>query len=180
MAWLVNAEVYRTWPEEVLHVGDCEVIPVATYEVRAWINRERYSEPPLEVGTILRPRNWHYGDAAGDGTGDDPPVPGFTPSNRFVNVSDVQAFLLSIQGPSTPSAHTTWVDLHGLGEPPGVCSKSLTACTDVSECTPGEICTTGSPPNWILNVSDLQRILWGIAGQRYTDAPEHLDPGDCP
>jgi hypothetical protein len=38
----------------------------------------------------------------------------------------------------------------------------------------------GRPPNFILNVSDLQRILWGIDAQQYLDAPEHLDPADCP
>ena len=71
-----------------------------------------------------------------------------------VNVTDVQAFLLTFQAPSSPSAHKTWVDLHGLGE--------------------------GSPPNFILNVSDLQRILFGLAGQQYTDTPNQLDPADCP
>jgi hypothetical protein len=32
----------------------------------------------------------------------------------------------------------------------------------------------------VVNVSDLQRILWGIDGQQYLDSPEHLDPADCP
>lgn len=66
----------------------------------------------------------------------------------------MQAFILTDQGPSSPSVHTTWVDLHGLG--------------------------AGSPPNFVLNVSDLQRIKFGFQGQRWTDAPDQLDPGDCP
>ena len=69
-------------------------------------------------------------------------------------MSEVQAFLLTVQGPTSPSVPATWVDLHGLGD--------------------------GSPPNFVLNVSDLQRILWGIDGQQYLDSPEHLDPADCP
>ena len=48
----------------------------------------------------------------------------------------------------------TWVDLHGMG--------------------------AGSPPNCLVNVSDLQRILFGFVGQKYTDSPSHMDPADCP
>ena len=51
-------------------------------------------------------------------------------------------------------ADRTWVDLHGLGD--------------------------GVPPNFLLNVADLQRVLWGIGGQQYLDSPEHLSPFDCP
>ncbi|MHC4698111.1 MAG: DUF7948 domain-containing protein [Planctomycetota bacterium] len=140
------------WPE-VVHVGDCEIVPVATYSVRATPDAIVFSVS-LEISTILKPINWHYGDVVGMGTGDLPPLLGFTSPNGVVNVSDVQAFLLTMQGPLTPCVPTTWVDLHGLG--------------------------VGIPPNFILNVSDLQRILWGIAGQQYLDAPEHVSPGDCP
>ncbi len=66
----------------------------------------------------------------------------------------MQAAFLTVQGPTSPSAHTTSVDLHGLAE--------------------------GIPPDCILNVSDLQRILFGSEGQRYTDVPDHLNPADCP
>jgi hypothetical protein len=38
----------------------------------------------------------------------------------------------------------------------------------------------GSPPNFILNVSDLQQILFGFEGERYTDSPVNLNPSDCP
>ncbi len=150
---VVGDPVYRVWSEPAVHVGDCKIIPVATYELRATADGVAFTAP-LEVGTIGKPGINHYGDVVGDGTGDLPPLPGFTPPNLVVNVTDVQAVLLSIQGPSSPSAHTTWVDLHGLGD--------------------------GVPPNYILNVADLQRVLWGIAGQHYLESPEHLDPGDCP
>ncbi len=77
----------------------------------------------------------------------------YTPPQGVVNVADVQVFILTLQHePGTP--HLSWVDLHGIG--------------------------VGNPPNFLLNVSDLQRILFGFDGQTYTDSPEHRDPADCP
>ncbi|MHC4696534.1 MAG: right-handed parallel beta-helix repeat-containing protein [Planctomycetota bacterium] len=150
---VVDASVYRgDWPT-VVYVGDCEIVPVATYEIWATSDGATFTDPQ-EVPTIRKPGARYYGDVVGSGTGNLPPLPGFTPPNRVVNVTDVQAFLLTFQGPTSPSVHTTWVDQHGLGD--------------------------GVPPNFMLNVSDLQRILWGIAGQEYLDSPEHLDPADCP
>jgi hypothetical protein len=150
---VVDASVYREdWPT-VVYVGDCEIVPAATFEIWATSDGAIFADP-REIPTIHKPGARYYGDVVGFGTGDLPPLPGFTPPNRVVNVSDVQAFLLTLQGPTSPSVHTTWVDLHGLGD--------------------------GSPPNFILNVADLQRILWGIDGQQYLDSPEHLDPADCP
>ncbi len=150
----VAAQPYYSdsWPS-VVHVGDCRIHPASTYELRATWDGVAFSEP-LEVGTILKPGVRYYGDVVGEGTGDMPPANGFTPPNRVVNVTDMSAYLLTAQGSSTPSAPTTWVDLHGLG--------------------------AGSPPNFILNISDLQNVLFGFEGQRYADAPEHFDPADCP
>jgi hypothetical protein len=153
IARVVDTPTFRVWDEPVIHLGDCEIVPAATYGLRATTDQVVFSDA-LELGTILKPGTWYYGDVVGVGTGDLPPLPGFTPPNGALNVSDVQAVLLTIKGPLSPSAHTTWVDLHGLGD--------------------------GVPPNYLLNVADLQRVLWGIDGQQYLDSPEHLDPGDCP
>jgi M6 family metalloprotease-like protein len=150
---VVPDPVLRAWPEETIHVGDCEIVPVATYEIRPTSDMVALGSP-LEVATIHKPGIWFYGDTVGVGTGDMPPQPGFTPPNGVVGVTDVQAFLLTVKGPTSPSAHTTWVDLHGLGE--------------------------GSPPNFLLNVSDLQRVLFGFEGMEYTDTPQQLNPEDCP
>ncbi|MHC4698611.1 MAG: hypothetical protein ACYTFA_17910, partial [Planctomycetota bacterium] len=147
-----DAHFSDAWPQ-LVHVGDCRIVPVATFGIRATQDGVLFSES-LEVSTIHKPGARFYGDTVGVGTGDMPPLPGFTPPNRIVNVNDLQAYLLTVQGPASPSAHTTWLDLHGLGE--------------------------GSPPNYVLNVSDLQRILFGLEGQQYIDAPEHLNPVDCP
>ncbi|UCE59355.1 MAG: hypothetical protein JSU63_18175, partial [Phycisphaerales bacterium] len=141
-----------TWPA-VLHVGDCEIAPCCTYEMRATSDGTAFTNP-FEVGTILDAPPWFYGDTAGVGTGDLPPLPGFTPPNQILNVNDVTAYLLTAKGDDTPSAHVTWVDLHGL-EP-------------------------GCVPNYILNVADLQRILFGLEGQLYTDSTDQISPADCP
>ncbi|UCE58451.1 MAG: hypothetical protein JSU63_13525 [Phycisphaerales bacterium] len=141
-----------SWPE-LVHLSDCEIIPVATYAIRATVDAINFTDP-LAVGTIIRPGVWFYGDTVGVGTGALPPDPGFTAPNQIVNVNDVTAYLLTAHGDTTPSAHTTWVDLHGLD--------------------------AGVAPNYILNVSDLQRILFGLEGQRYDDASDQLDPADCP
>ncbi|MFQ5590014.1 MAG: hypothetical protein ACE5HE_02515 [Phycisphaerae bacterium] len=140
------------WPR-VVHVGDCEIVPVATYAILATGDGVVFADP-LVVETIRKPGTWYYGDTVGEGTGDLPPLFGFTPPNGVVNVVDIQAYVLTAQGDSSPNAHTTWVDLQGLG--------------------------IGNPPNYILNVSDLQRIKFGLQGQQYTDAPDQLDPADCP
>jgi hypothetical protein len=150
---VVDAPVFRIWPEDLVYIGDCEIVPVASYELRTTIHGTVFSDP-LEMATIRKPGIWHYGDVVGIGTGALPPQPGFTEPNGVVNVSDVQAFVLTVQGTQSPSAHTTWVDLHGLGE--------------------------GSPPDLILNVSDLQRIMFGFDGLTYTETPEQLAPADCP
>ncbi|UCE59028.1 MAG: M28 family peptidase [Phycisphaerales bacterium] len=141
------------WPE-VLHVGDCEIGPAATFEIRSTPCGELFVENLLEVGTILRPFPHYYGDTVGMGTGELPPLPGFTPPDQIVNVNDVTAYLLTAEGDATPSVHETWVDLHGLED--------------------------GTVPNYTLNVSDLQRILFGLEGQEFTDSPDQLDPFDCP
>jgi hypothetical protein len=150
---LVETPVHRAWPETVLHIGDCEIIPVATYEIRAMTDEQVFSDP-LVIGTIEKPFEEQYGDVVGVLTGDLPPAPGWEPPDGFVNENDIQGYVLSYQGPSSPSTHPTWVDLYGRG--------------------------AGSPPNYILNVSDLQRILFGYDGETWTYNAEHMTPADCP
>ncbi|UCE59911.1 MAG: hypothetical protein JSU63_21005 [Phycisphaerales bacterium] len=153
IARMVHQPVFRVWTEETLHVGDCEMVPVATYGIRATPDGETFSAP-LSVATIGKPGLAHYGDVVGMSTGHLPPLPGFTPPNGIVNVSDVSAYLLTVDGPFSPSAHVTWIDLHGPG--------------------------LGSPPQYVLNASDLTRIYFGMQGETYTQQPNQLDPGQCP
>ena len=151
---------YQMWSGiDTLHIGDCEVVAVATYEVRAALEPDEgppvvFSDP-LEIGTILKVNNFgkYYADVSG-GTSDGLV---FDPPDGFVNVNDVQTYLLTLE-PAPPVAHVTWPDLHG--SPTGA----------------------GNPPQQILNVADLQQILLGDKGLTYkqTGDPDHLDPCDCP
>ncbi len=153
--WIARIQpdpVYRRWTQETLHIGDCEVVPVATYEVRATADGVVFSDP-LAIGTISKPNARHYGDVAG---GVDGQTGEYTSADGFVNVVDVQAYLHTVQNypNGSPFVHHTWVDTHGLDP--------------------------GTAPNYIVNVTDLQRIKFGFEGRPYTQTPEQLDPADCP
>ncbi|UCE58772.1 MAG: hypothetical protein JSU63_15165 [Phycisphaerales bacterium] len=147
--------VFRDWSSDpkLIYVGDCAIVPAAVYEIRIAVAGVGWGDS-IEVATIHAPGIRYYGDVVGVGTGAMPPTVGFTGPDGIVNVTDVQAFLMTAEGDATPSTPTPWVDLHGNG--------------------------TGVPPNFILNVSDLQRILFGLEGQMYTDSTDQLDPANCP
>ncbi len=58
---VVDTPVFRIWPEDLVYIGDCEIVPVATYELRATIHGTVFSDP-LEVATIrksLSQKVWH-------------------------------------------------------------------------------------------------------------------------
>lgn len=88
----VSAPVFRLWPELVVHVGDCEIVPVASYEIVATLEGVVFSAP-YAVSTIAQPTGKFWGDVVGvnDGTK-------WTPPNGFTNVNDIQAILAYIQG----------------------------------------------------------------------------------
>ncbi len=153
VARVVDTPVYRVWAEPFVHIGDCEIVPAAAYELRATPDGLEFSSP-LVVETVRKPGALHYGDVVGVGTGDLLPLPGFTPPQGVVNVTDIQAYKQTFQGSSSPSAHPTWVDLHGLAD--------------------------GSPPNFIVNIADLQRIKFAFLGLVWTDTPGQFTPGQCP
>jgi hypothetical protein len=153
--WIARVDpdpVYRIWTENLLHVGDCEIIPVATYSLRATADGITFTDS-LVIGTIRKPESRHYGDVAG---AVDSVTGQYTPPDGFVNVVDVQVHLHTVQNypVGSPYVHRTWVDLHGLDP--------------------------GTAPNYIINVSDLQRTIFAFEGRTYTQTPDQLDPGDCP
>lgn len=151
---------FQTWDVSTLHVGDCEIAPAATYEIRACLPPDGLvCGDPLVVATTLQPFispgfRGNYGDVAGTvDTGTD----NFTAPDEIANVVDVTAYVLTSQNYGTanlPQVHPTWVDLTGLG--------------------------TGNPPNYILNISDLGQILKALQGAKWTDDPGNLNPGSCP
>ncbi|MFQ5592105.1 MAG: hypothetical protein ACE5HE_13150, partial [Phycisphaerae bacterium] len=89
---------YDTWALATLHVGDCEVIPVATYEVRACLPPDGVvCGAAMTIATVAQSLvspgfRGNFGDVAG-------PVDGttlqFAPPNGVTNVDDILAYLLT-------------------------------------------------------------------------------------
>ncbi|MHC4697394.1 MAG: SBBP repeat-containing protein [Planctomycetota bacterium] len=146
--------------QTVLHIGDCAIVPCVTYHVSACdpLNLDICSAP-LEIATQRFPALFPfklYGDVSGGAV---LPGPEVLPPDGYVNVADLQVTILTILNYGTvnkPQAHPTWVDLHGLG--------------------------TGIPPNYILNVADLQAVyVYSLTnGLPYVNTQGGLDPQDCP
>ncbi len=151
---------FDVWTLATLHVGDCEMVPVATYAITACLPPDgSVCSDPLTIGTIEQPFvapgfRGGYGDVAG---AVDPVTESFAPPDGITNVIDVSTYVLTTQNYGTatlPQTHPTWVDLHGLGD--------------------------GQPPQYILNVSDLGQILKAVAGDAWTDDPGNMTPSQCP
>ena len=153
-----TSPVFRLWPETTVHVGDCEIIPVATYEIQATGDGINFSAP-LVIGTILLPE-LSPGFFAGYGDVAEAPIAGqYQPPGQIGNVVDIGCYVNTVQNypsasPSRVWAHKTWPDLAGLG--------------------------VGSPPNYILNAADLQAITQGLQDAKWLDNPGHTYPADCP
>jgi len=85
--------VFRVWSEPKIHVGDCEIVPIADYEVAATTDGHVFSSATT-ILTIRTPalNNKLWGDVAGINSGMD-----WTAPNQVTNVNDVQAILAFIQ-----------------------------------------------------------------------------------
>ncbi|UCE61903.1 MAG: hypothetical protein JSU63_09230, partial [Phycisphaerales bacterium] len=81
-AHLADDPVIRVWTEDTVHVTDCQIVPVASYELRATANGVIFSSPLL-MGTIEKPQR-DYGDCVG---------PAYGPPDGYCNITDVQAYL---------------------------------------------------------------------------------------
>lgn len=83
---IVSTPVFRIWSEPVIHGGDCEILPGASYEIRSTPDGITYSAP-IVVNTTAKPaggKDW--GDIVGFNNGTQ-----WTPPNGFANVQDVVA-----------------------------------------------------------------------------------------
>lgn len=87
---VVSTPVTRIWSEAEIHVGDCEIVPVANYELRATEDGGATFSPSLAIGTIPVPalNNKLWGDVAGNISGGT-----WTPPNQLSNVQDILAVL---------------------------------------------------------------------------------------
>jgi hypothetical protein len=142
----------------VLHITDCEIIPVATYALSfCTAPLLDVCSVPLEIGTTLLAPPTNYGDVVG---AVNPTTVEFEPPNQIGSVGDISGYLLTNQnyglpGNPKPQAHWTWVDLEGDGAPL-------------------------YRPQAILSVGDLSQILFGLVGRPYSWAGKNVDPDDCP
>ncbi|UCE59714.1 MAG: hypothetical protein JSU63_20010 [Phycisphaerales bacterium] len=154
---------FQTWNDfgaadsSLLHISGCQITPVATYAVSACAPPTgEVCSDPLIIGTIVRPPPRHYGDVVGIV---DPVTIEFTEPNQILNVTDVSGYLLTNQnyglaGAPKPQAHWTWVDMEGEGAP-------------------------FYRPQAILNVGDLNQVLFGLMGKPFSWAGNNVDPHDC-
>ena len=92
------------WPD-VVHVGDCEIVPAAEYEIQTTIDGSIFLNP-LTVATIAQPAPKYWADCVGDFGGS------WEAPNGVVNMNDVMATLqLFSAAPTAPPL--TWVDVDG-------------------------------------------------------------------
>ena len=94
-----------SWPA-VVHLGDCEIVAVATYLLSATADGAAFSDP-LEIATIAQPTPKYWADCVGALEGDAWAAP-----NLVVNMDDVMAAVQKFtDDPNAP--HLTWVDIDG-------------------------------------------------------------------
>ena len=180
VARVVSERVDRVWTEPTVHLGDCAIVPVASYALRAITagasedEAVNFSEA-LAVDTIAKPGTNFWADAVGalgyfcDGDEGNPgcdPLDNTCPAGQpceatwpgpdgSINFCDVNAAVFAFaRRPGTVWPHWTWVDIHGddSGDP------------------------TIDPPNTNLNFSDIQQMVLAFQGNPYPFS----DPADCP
>ena len=100
----------RLWTESPVFIGDCEIIPQATYDGRATATPPGGPFSADEVFyTILRPGDKCWGDVVGEWTG-----AVWTPPNQVVNMTDIMAAVFFFQhAPNEP--FKPWVEVDDQG-----------------------------------------------------------------
>ncbi|MCH8242264.1 MAG: hypothetical protein IH897_06595, partial [Planctomycetes bacterium] len=91
------------WPA-VVRAGDCEIVPAATYEIRATGDGVNFG-PPVVVDTTAPPTPMFWGDIVGEFNGI-----AWTPPNGVLNFADVQAAIKTFQGGAS-TAPLIWADI---------------------------------------------------------------------
>ncbi len=130
-ARLADTPYFSDWtdprfPLTTLHIGDCEIVPIATYEIRACAPPDgAVCGEPLRIGTIEQP--WLPGVRANFGDIVTAPATSgapYTGPDGITNVSDMQALNTSLTtwpGKNTPQIHVTWTGAHTNNRNPNNC-----------------------------------------------------------
>ena len=93
-----------SWPA-IVRVGDCEIVPAATYEIRSTSDGVNFG-PPVVVETTAPPTDKFWGDIVGEYNG-----VSWSPPNGVQNIADVQAAIKTFQA-AEGAAPLTWADVH--------------------------------------------------------------------
>ncbi len=118
-----SSPFYRQWPESVIHVGDCAIVPDATYELAATLEGVVFSDP-LIVSTVPRPEPKFWGDTVGAFESG-----AWTAPNGVVNTNDFLAALQKFQNlPTAP--HVTVTDVQSVSST-DPCLNRVTNIADV-------------------------------------------------
>ena len=106
VARVVDAPYYnRNW-EELVHLGACEIVPAASYAIRATVDGTSFSDA-LEIPTTSEPSPKKWADCVGSFDGAVWSAP-----NGVVSMDDIMAAVQRFQ--SSPTApEMTWVDVDG-------------------------------------------------------------------
>jgi len=203
---LVDSPIFRAWTEEIIHITDCAIAPVASYEVRSTVDGIVFSEP-LTIGTIEKP-NVHYADCVGPVsrtcsrdrelcTEDDDCEQSPEPQDCLGNCTldnepcKVDADCDDATGPQTcdekftpPDGFTSVLDVQAyLIANRGGATAPHTTWVDIHGVVIGADCGGWADcivPQQVINVADLQIILHGFLGKTYAETPGQENPGDCP
>lgn len=162
--------VSANWPA-VVHVGDCEIVPQASYGVR--VVAGEFTSAATVVETTGRPGTEYWADCVGNladyctgnwapcpnGTADCAPgescIQQWPPPDGAINFDDVGAAVFAFQAaPNFTVPEVTWIDLHG--------DDAGSAQVD--------------PPNQATNFADIQFMVIAFQGGAYP----FVDPALCP
>ena len=98
-----NPQPLSVWPQDVVHIADCEVVPIAEYEITAY-DGLGFSAPQA-IGTIQRPDLKCWADCVGEWDGAQ-----WTPPNQVVNMDDVMAAVFYFKQVAN-KPHRIWVEV---------------------------------------------------------------------
>ena len=104
VARVVDTEFYTDdWPA-VVHLGDCPIVPVATYAVRGTVTGHTFTDPAV-IETIAEPTPKKWADVVGAFSGGQ-----WTAPNGVVNMDDVMAAVLKFKK-TAGAPHISRVDI---------------------------------------------------------------------